>query len=237
MTDFEDHINGVEMVLLEHKANIDILNYRDSDVGSPSSVSFVVSSDDEEEDDEEDDVSASQDYDLYKKALVDFSSQVMEGDRQLSPWKGSVVDTVVYVLLTQNVHDSLSSHAFMNLASKFPTVSDGESDFAIHDSELLRIVVGLYDEVDLEQSMVANDSTSCPTSQNQDDPEDGNVYSSQTESTSGERKGKDGEKQVTNYWDELRVKYCTKNRQTVTIILLIGKRLDKHRITIWLHRS
>ncbi|GFQ02924.1 transcriptional activator demeter [Phtheirospermum japonicum] len=257
VTDFEDHINGVEMVLLERTSNIDILNYRDPDVGSPSFVSFVGSSDDEEEDDEEDDVSASQDYDLYKKALVDFSSQVMEGlhvndvsnqlvlrkqndtliaskeklgppkkhrlvlwnqndaiiaskdkldppknhqlvlrnqndaliaskeksnppkkhpplpkkvdkakygsldkfifamhliqgDRQLSPWKGSVVDSVVCVLLTQNVRDSLSSQIFMNLASKFPAVSDGASDFAIHDSELLRVVEGLYDEDFLE---------------------------------------------------------------------------------------
>ncbi|GFQ02925.1 demeter-like protein 3 [Phtheirospermum japonicum] len=319
VTDFEDHINGVEMVLLERTSNIDILNYRDPDVGSPSFVSFVGSSDDEEEDDEEDDVSASQDYDLYKKALVDFSSQVMEGlhvndvsnqlvlrkqndtliaskeklgppkkhrlvlwnqndaiiaskdkldppknhqlvlrnqndaliaskeksnppkkhpplpkkrqtqtkvdkikygtldkfifamhliqgDRQLSPWKGSVVDSVVCVLLIQNVRDSLSSQTFMNLASKFPAVSDDASDFAIHDSELLRVVEGLYDEVDLEQlSIVAKDSIYCPNSQTQVNPEDGNVNSSQ-------RKGKD-EEQVTKHWDQLRVnKYYTKNR-------------------------
>ncbi|GFQ01419.1 demeter-like protein 3 [Phtheirospermum japonicum] len=267
LTDFEDHINGVEMFLLEHRANIDILNYRDSDVGSPSYVSFVGSSDDEEEDDEEEDVSASQDYDLYTKALVDFSSQVMEGlhindisnqnalfaskekldppkkrqtqpkvdkakygaldkfisamhliqgDRQLSPWNGLVVDSVVSVLLTQNVCDGLSSQVFMNLASKFPALSDGASDSAIHNSELLRIAEGLSDEVHSKQlSIVAKDSIYCPSSQTQVDPEDGNANSSQTESTwstSEERKGKDTEKQVTKHWDELRGKYCTKNR-------------------------
>ncbi|GFP84796.1 demeter-like protein 2 [Phtheirospermum japonicum] len=292
LTDFEDHINGVEMVLLEHRANI-FLNYRDSDVGSPSSVSFVGCYEDEEENDEEDDVSANQDYDLYTKALVDFSSQVMEGlhindvsnqlvlrkqndaliaskekseppkkrlvlrnqnyaliaskekldppkkhqplpkkrqtqpkvdnakygaldkfiyamhliqgDKQLSPWNGSVVDSVVSVLLTQNVRDGLSSQAFMNLASKFPVLSDGASDSAIHNSKLLRLAEGLSDEVDSEHlSIVAKDSIYCPSSQTQIDLEDGNLNSSQTESTSEERKGKDAEKQVTNHWDELR---------------------------------
>ncbi|XP_030522569.2 transcriptional activator DEMETER-like [Rhodamnia argentea] len=42
------------------------------------------------------------------------------GDRHFTFWKGSVVDSIIGVYLTQNVSDYLSSNAFMSLASKFP---------------------------------------------------------------------------------------------------------------------
>ncbi|ONK77095.1 uncharacterized protein A4U43_C02F3050 [Asparagus officinalis] len=42
------------------------------------------------------------------------------GDRSFSRWKGSVVDSVTGVFLTQNVSDYLSSSAFMSLAARFP---------------------------------------------------------------------------------------------------------------------
>ncbi|XP_077241219.1 protein ROS1A-like [Tasmannia lanceolata] len=45
------------------------------------------------------------------------------GDRRFSRWKGSVVDSVVGVFLTQNVSDHLSSSAFMALAARFPIQS------------------------------------------------------------------------------------------------------------------
>ncbi|KAI4364215.1 hypothetical protein MLD38_020337 [Melastoma candidum] len=45
---------------------------------------------------------------------------LVQGDRRFSPWKGSVVDSVVGVFLTQNVSDHLSSSAFISLASRFP---------------------------------------------------------------------------------------------------------------------
>ncbi|CAH2074154.1 unnamed protein product [Thlaspi arvense] len=48
---------------------------------------------------------------------------LVQGDRRFSPWKGSVVDSVVGVFLTQNVSDHLSSSAFMSLASRFPPKS------------------------------------------------------------------------------------------------------------------
>ncbi|XP_010468090.1 PREDICTED: DEMETER-like protein 2 [Camelina sativa] len=44
----------------------------------------------------------------------------VQGDRTFSPWKGSVVDSVVGVFLTQNVADHLSSSAYMDLAAAFP---------------------------------------------------------------------------------------------------------------------
>lgn len=45
---------------------------------------------------------------------------LMQGDRRFSKWKGSVVDSIVGVYLTQNVTDVLSSSAFINLAAKYP---------------------------------------------------------------------------------------------------------------------
>ncbi|KAL7170375.1 hypothetical protein ACSBR2_035275 [Camellia fascicularis] len=45
---------------------------------------------------------------------------LVQGDRRFSPWKGSVVDSVIGVFLTQNVSDHLSSSAFMSLAAHFP---------------------------------------------------------------------------------------------------------------------
>ncbi|XP_057512909.1 transcriptional activator DEMETER-like isoform X2 [Actinidia eriantha] len=45
---------------------------------------------------------------------------LIQGDRRFSPWKGSVVDSVIGVFLTQNVSDHLSSSAFMSLAARFP---------------------------------------------------------------------------------------------------------------------
>ncbi|KAI3458882.1 hypothetical protein Pfo_015545 [Paulownia fortunei] len=48
---------------------------------------------------------------------------LVQGDRRFSKWKGSVVDSVIGVFLTQNVSDHLSSSAFMSLAAKFPPKS------------------------------------------------------------------------------------------------------------------
>ncbi|CAA3012283.1 transcriptional activator DEMETER-like [Olea europaea subsp. europaea] len=45
---------------------------------------------------------------------------LVQGDRRFSRWKGSVVDSVIGVFLTQNVSDHLSSSAYMSLAAKFP---------------------------------------------------------------------------------------------------------------------
>ncbi|XP_024966417.1 uncharacterized protein LOC112506532 isoform X2 [Cynara cardunculus var. scolymus] len=48
---------------------------------------------------------------------------LIQGNRRFSQWKGSVVDSVVGVYLTQNVSDHLSSSAFMSLAARFPVKS------------------------------------------------------------------------------------------------------------------
>ncbi|XP_076905881.1 uncharacterized protein LOC143561783 [Bidens hawaiensis] len=53
---------------------------------------------------------------------------LVQGDRRFSRWKGSVVDSVIGVFLTQNVSDHLSSSAFMSLAAKFsPKTSTTET--------------------------------------------------------------------------------------------------------------
>ncbi|GMH26322.1 hypothetical protein Nepgr_028165 [Nepenthes gracilis] len=51
---------------------------------------------------------------------------LVQGDRRFSPWKGSVVDSVIGVFLTQNVSDHLSSSAFMSFAARFPRKSQSQ---------------------------------------------------------------------------------------------------------------
>ncbi|KAJ0267222.1 Demeter [Hirschfeldia incana] len=53
---------------------------------------------------------------------------LVQGDRRFSPWKGSVVDSVIGVFLTQNVTDHLSSSAFMSLAARFPPKTSSKQE-------------------------------------------------------------------------------------------------------------
>ncbi|KAM0992745.1 hypothetical protein ACFX2J_008381 [Malus domestica] len=64
---------------------------------------------------------------------------LVQGDRRFSPWKGSVVDSVVGVFLTQNVSDHLSSSAFMSMAAHFPLKS--RSNEISCDEEVASLVV------------------------------------------------------------------------------------------------
>ncbi|XP_058779731.1 DNA glycosylase/AP lyase ROS1-like [Vicia villosa] len=61
----------------------------------------------------------------YQNLVQSFLDQMQDtqGDRRFLPWKGSILDSVVGVFLTQNVSDYLSSSAFMSLAAHFPIKS------------------------------------------------------------------------------------------------------------------
>ncbi|XVE96505.1 hypothetical protein REPUB_Repub02eG0228100 [Reevesia pubescens] len=59
---------------------------------------------------------------------------LVQGDRRFSPWKGSVLDSVIGVFLTQNVSDHLSSSAFMSLAARFPLKSNSK-DKSCHQEQ------------------------------------------------------------------------------------------------------
>jgi hypothetical protein len=50
----------------------------------------------------------------WLKLMPNFSTAFLSGDRRFSPWKGSVVDSVVGVFLTQNVADHLSRYDIQN---------------------------------------------------------------------------------------------------------------------------
>ncbi|CAJ1976666.1 unnamed protein product [Sphenostylis stenocarpa] len=62
---------------------------------------------------------------------------LIQGDRRFSKWKGSVVDSVIGVFLTQNVSDHLSSSAFMSLASRFPLQSKSSKKSYDVDTNIL----------------------------------------------------------------------------------------------------
>ncbi|KAK4480404.1 hypothetical protein RD792_013476 [Penstemon davidsonii] len=81
---------------------------------------------------------------------------LVQGDRRFSKWKGSVVDSVIGVFLTQNVSDHLSSSAFMSLAAKFPpkstTIRQHEvqvtyPDEATYDHRTTRETVSIHSSV------------------------------------------------------------------------------------------
>ncbi|KAJ0258948.1 DNA glycosylase/AP lyase ROS1 [Hirschfeldia incana] len=70
---------------------------------------------------------------------------LVQGDRRFTPWKGSVVDSVVGVFLTQNVSDHLSSSAFMSLAAAFPAPVVHSSDFEAGTSSMPSIRITYLD--------------------------------------------------------------------------------------------
>ncbi|XP_055962269.1 transcriptional activator DEMETER-like [Mercurialis annua] len=73
---------------------------------------------------------------IFLARIKSFSSKMhlILGDRRFKPWKGSVLDSLVGVFLTQNVTDFLSSAAYMSLASKFPIRSTSNQEAS--DDEL-----------------------------------------------------------------------------------------------------
>ncbi|KAL8090302.1 transcriptional activator DEMETER-like isoform X2 [Apium graveolens] len=84
---------------------------------------------------------------------------LVQGDRRFSRWKGSVVDSVIGVFLTQNVSDHLSSSAFMSLVAKFPFQSGGlvqEPDIQVLESS----GSGLVEEPDI-QVLESSGSVNC----------------------------------------------------------------------------
>ncbi|KAK2974358.1 hypothetical protein RJ640_021214, partial [Escallonia rubra] len=74
---------------------------------------------------------------VFRGRVDSFNARMhlIQGDRRFSPWKGSVVDSVVGVFLTQNVSDHLSSSAFMSLAAKFPLKSTSNHEECDNESE------------------------------------------------------------------------------------------------------
>ncbi|KAF5727508.1 transcriptional activator DEMETER isoform X2 [Tripterygium wilfordii] len=60
----------------------------------------------------------------------------IQGDRRFKQWKGSVVDSVIGVFLTQNVTDHFSSSAYMSLASKFPAQTRSNHETSEEDLEI-----------------------------------------------------------------------------------------------------
>ncbi|CAH2059063.1 unnamed protein product [Thlaspi arvense] len=75
---------------------------------------------------------------------------LVQGDRRFTPWKGSVVDSVVGVFLTQNVSDHLSSSAFMSLAAEYPPKEVPVSNFDVGTSSMPSIKITYLDS---EESM------------------------------------------------------------------------------------
>ncbi|KAI3746325.1 hypothetical protein L6452_08753 [Arctium lappa] len=83
---------------------------------------------------------------------------LVQGDRRFSPWKGSVVDSVIGVFLTQNVSDHLSSSAFMNLAARYPLKSKSTNEPLQDDRS--SISVKEPSQLDLEETITWHEENS-----------------------------------------------------------------------------
>ncbi|KAL1557649.1 protein ROS1A-like isoform X2 [Salvia divinorum] len=96
---------------------------------------------------------------------------VVQGNRQFSPWKGSIVDSIVGVFLTQNVSDHLSSSAFMALVAKYPPLSLDEQNEQIHlsDNQIMAVEVEPSSTTTEESSPVSSVDPSAKKSINWDD--------------------------------------------------------------------
>ncbi|XP_076904571.1 DNA glycosylase/AP lyase ROS1-like isoform X2 [Bidens hawaiensis] len=101
---------------------------------------------------------------------------LIQGDRRFSRWKGSVVDSVIGVFLTQNVSDHLSSSAFINLAARYPlrpkTNNEEEKSsitvkepFQLNDEDKLNHQGSALYEVKEVEDFVSSVNTSPNTSQ------------------------------------------------------------------------
>ncbi|XP_062086509.1 DNA glycosylase/AP lyase ROS1-like [Humulus lupulus] len=133
---------------------------------------------------------------VFRERIGAFISRMhlILGDRTFSEWKGSVVDSVVGVFLTQNVSDNLSSSAFMSLVAKFSS-SYGSS------SENTTTVKFLEGPQQLSDKNIANDeprSLADETVEEQD-------YMLPTDEKNIEKK----KKKVNGIdWDAMAKRYC-----------------------------
>nr|XP_043632656.1 DNA glycosylase/AP lyase ROS1-like [Erigeron canadensis] len=91
---------------------------------------------------------------------------LVQGDRRFSRWKGSVVDSVTGVFLTQNVSDHLSSSAFINLAARYPLKSKSSTE-PPHE-EKSSISVSEICQLDLEETTRWQDNSNLQPAQPHD---------------------------------------------------------------------
>ncbi|XP_075107325.1 protein ROS1A isoform X2 [Nicotiana tabacum] len=94
---------------------------------------------------------------IFQGRAVSFIARMrlVLGDRRFSQWKGSVVDSVVGVYLTQNVSDNLSSNAFMLLASAFPP--QNKQEMTTPQGQAFMIREGMRDSFEREVCANQND--------------------------------------------------------------------------------
>lgn len=78
--------------------------------------------------------------------------QCILGNKCFSPWKGSVVDSICGVFLTQNVSDQLSSSAFMSLAARFPHQPTTNHKTCDKDEEIINIQASTKEETEMINS-------------------------------------------------------------------------------------
>ncbi|PWA80060.1 DNA glycosylase [Artemisia annua] len=97
---------------------------------------------------------------IYSERAASFISRMhlIQGDRRFSRWKGSIVDSVIGVYLTQNVSDHLSSSAFINLAAKYPLKSKDNNESLQEENSSTSVKEP--SQLDLEETLKWNEENS-----------------------------------------------------------------------------
>ncbi|KAJ6812691.1 protein ROS1-like isoform X1 [Iris pallida] len=100
---------------------------------------------------------------VYRGRVDSFISRMhsIQGDRRFSRWKGSVLDSIIGVFLTQNVSDHLSSSAYMSLAARFPAKTIGGNHS--QNAEKVSSPVALEDAIG-EHGRLSEQSSGAPSS-------------------------------------------------------------------------
>ncbi|EOA29112.1 hypothetical protein CARUB_v10025379mg [Capsella rubella] len=111
---------------------------------------------------------------------------LVQGDRRFTPWKGSVVDSVVGVFLTQNVSDHLSSSAFMSLAAEFPVPAATSTNFDFGTRSMPSIQITYLDSEESMSSPPDHNQSSVTLKNIDPDEENGYVHSNETSRSSSE---------------------------------------------------
>ncbi|CAI9762123.1 unnamed protein product [Fraxinus pennsylvanica] len=88
---------------------------------------------------------------------------LVQGDRRFSPWKGSVLDSVIGVFLTQNVSDHLSSSAFMSLAARFAFESESSQGQSCQENVKITVKEPEGHGLDTDDTFGWNEGLNKPT--------------------------------------------------------------------------
>ncbi|MED6173172.1 hypothetical protein PIB30_056768 [Stylosanthes scabra] len=147
-----------------------------------------------------------------KVGLFMIKMHELQGSRKFSPWKGSVLDSVIGAYLTQNVSDHLSSSAYMSLAAKFPLKSTRSSESCIEDLPCLEGLQCPESNVIFPSDELVEELESLKVEEMKAQKVKEEPSKSNNKEEVGEKVLKEVDKETRERWDKLRKEYGRSTR-------------------------